>query len=223
MGSVARGRTRPDLVAVPDPMFHVMALGAFLGVALEFAAFFLMPWLLARAAFIRVGVTRRIPLGPKAREALSTAPAHAGGYREPAARRFDLSRLGLPETLAVPGFVAKLYPARGFAIARAPYTFTNKVVALARVDIVEHDGAIEVRGRFIPVTWLTLALVVPLFGVGTLVANGASRDTFESIAMGAVFLAVNIGVGYFFSRRAMANAVDGVYRQVELAVYAANQ
>lgn len=206
-----------------DPLFHVISLVVFFGVALEFAAFFLMPWLLARAAFIRVGETRRIPLGPKAREALTTAPDHSGGYREAAARRFDLARLGLPETLNVPGFVAKLYAARGFAIARAPYTFTNKVIALARVDIVEHDGAVEVRGRFIPVTWLSLALAVPLLGIGTLVTNGASRGAFESIAIGAVFLAVNIGVGYFFSRRAMANAVDGVFRQVELAVYAANQ
>lgn len=206
-----------------DPVFHVLQFGGTLGFALEFISFFLAPGLLARAAFIPAGPPRRLQLGRKAREVLSSLPTHSGGYREPVARSFDLTRLALPQRVDLPGFIARAYTSRGFVTVRLPYSWAkNRAIAIARIDIRESDGVIEMRGTFIPVTWMTVAGVGVAAAVTSIVVNGATRSVFESFVIGGLFIVLNVVFGYLFSRSSMKAAVEAVSREIERALIAAD-
>ena len=201
-----------------DIYLHSFAALFVIGLAFESIAYFAAPWLLAGVAFIPIGEPRRFKLSPEAREALAAQAAHAGGYRERAARPFDLTRAGLPARFEVPGALARFYPARRFVTVRLPYSMTDKLLVLARIDVIEQDGVVELRARFVPVSAATLLFLCPVGAVGTIVGDGLTSGTFTTLGIGALFLVINLGAGYLFGRRRIGVAAALVAERIEHAL-----
>jgi hypothetical protein len=192
----------------------IFSWGIGIGFAVEMTAYFLMPRVLTWAAVLPVGAPLTFALPPVAREALTTELAHAGGYRVAPARSFSLARAGLPERLERPGAIARIYPALGLATVRLPYVINDKILSIARIDIVERDGTIELQARFLPLMTVTL-VVAGTLGVGSaVVADGLSYGTFELLILGGVFVAANLLASYFFGRRKIAAAVAIVAAEI---------
>jgi hypothetical protein len=204
------------LDGMEDPVWALATAVAVLGCGLELGAYFLAPWLLARLAFLPVGEPRRVPMEQRSWEALSSAQPQTGGYREAATRTFDLGRLRISETIVSPDAVGRLYPARGFATARLPYRFTDRVLALARIDITGLDGVVELRARFVPLSWPTTAVLVVVGLVALATSTVASPG--RALAFGAFFVGLNFALSYAFSRSRIAAAVDDVEAQLARAL-----
>jgi hypothetical protein len=199
-----------------DMVWALVTAGMVLGSSLELGAYFLAPWLLARLAFLPLGEPRRVAVERRGWEALSSAGPQTGGYREGTTRTFDLGRLRISETLVSPDAVGRLYPARGFAIARIPYRFTERVLALARIDVTGFDGVVELRARFIPLSWPTTA-VLSVVGLVALAASSFASPG-RLLAFSAFFVVLYLAVSYAVSRSRIAAAVDEVEAQLARAL-----
>lgn len=188
------------------------------GCFLELVGYFAAPWLFARLAFIPIGKPRRVVLSRAAWEALSIEPPNAGGYRQAVARVFDPALLRVPAKFETDHVVGHVFPARGFATARLPYRLTDKSLALARIDLLEANGAVELRTVFIPFSWATMVLVVPVALGVSLVTNGPLALLDPIMLVAAVFGVVGLGISYFMTRSRIERAADEVSRHVQDAL-----
>lgn len=198
-----------------DLAWNLFAAGMGLGFTVEMFAYFAAPGLFAWAALLPLGRTRVFKLSLKAREALSAEVAHQGGYREAVARPFELARASLPARIDMPGAIARVYPAGGYVTVRAPYSMSDKTLALARIDVIESDGVIELRARFLPMMALTVLALGPVAAVAAVVTQGFTSETFGMLAVGAVFVSVNLLIGYFFGRRRVEAAAEMIGHHLE--------
>ncbi len=189
--------------------------GVGIGFVVEMFAYFAAPGLFAWAAVLPLGRTRVFKLSLKAREALCAEVAHQGGYREAVARPFELARASLPSRIDVPGAVARVYCARGYVTVRAPYSLNDKTLAIARVEVIERDGVIELRARFLPMMALTLVALGPVAAVAAVATQGFTSATLGTLAFCAVFAAINMLSGYFFGRRRIEAAAERVGNHLE--------
>lgn len=198
-----------------DLAWNLLMWGVGLGFVVEMFAYFAAPGLFAWAAVLPLGRTRVFKLSLKAREALSAEVAHQGGYREPVARPFELARASLPARIEIPGAIARVYPARGYVTVRAPYSLTDKTLAIARIGVFESDGVIELRARFLPMMALTLIALGPVAVVAAVATQGFTSETFGTLAFCAVFAAINLLTGYFFGRRRVEAAAERIAYHLE--------
>lgn len=88
---------------------------------LETALWFFRPAVLARLAYVPLGRSRRIRLGPRARVALAGIEG-GGGYRDVALGAVDLARLPGPHRFEINGCAIALEPGGKRAVFRLPFT-----------------------------------------------------------------------------------------------------
>jgi hypothetical protein len=191
-----------------DTIWNLFIYAVSVGFFAEMGCYFFFPRALAWAALLPVGTHRSFALPPAAREALTTDLVQPGGYREAPVRSLALTRASFPARLELPNAIARIYPERGFATVRPPYQLLSSRAALsvARIDIVERDGTIELRARFIPLMSISLVAGSLVGFVSALVLRGS----FMIIGIGMLFVVLNLVLNYLFARAKITIAVDGV-------------
>jgi hypothetical protein len=130
------------------------------------------------------------------------------------------ARRGLPPTLDIGGLVLHFVLERGFALARNSYSFTRKVVALVRVDIVPVDGALELRPRFVIVGWPSFFIVGPI-AVVEIAATEPASQWFGAFAIGALFFGITVVVGLIAGRSQLERGVSAIESQIRAALTSA--
>lgn len=191
-----------------------MGLGAAVALA-ELGSFFFAPQLLGRLAFLRAAPERRVSMTPEQLDRLTVDVPHLGGYRESAARRLDLGRAaGEPKTTGEDR-VSTYDLGRGLATARLRVRFIgmNRVLALALVRVQPVDGGVLLTARFLPVPFVSIALLAVL--VPALIATEPGMDPGTAIGMGAFVVCLNLGLGILFARGRIRDAVKLTMDEIE--------
>lgn len=183
-----------------------------LGFMVEMVLYLVAPHLYARAALVPLAPSRRLPLEPAARAALVEVTPGVG-YRDGPSQQLVLSRMSMVPRLEIDGLVVHSFPARGLFVARLPWTMSNRTLAMARIDLTEADGALELRSRFVVMGWPSLAIATPLALLGALLEAPAA-ELGMWLGMGAFFVFANGAIGWLTGRARVTAAVDVVQRQL---------
>lgn len=177
------------------------------------------PRVYALAARIPFGARRRLVLHPRALEALR-APGREGatGYRQSAVGAVDLGRLELPERLDIDGLVLHFHLSHGIAIARLPYSWVKRAAyGLVRVDVVATDNALELRPRFVFLSWPSIVALTPIGVVGVVTMTRPSEWPGHFV-MGALFVGINVVIGLIVGRSRLEAGVVEIERQIQAAL-----
>lgn len=190
----------------------------FIAIVVEMVLYFGATETYARLARLPFGASRRLVIHPRAREALRGPAAEGGaGYRAPAMGEIDLGRLSLPNRLEVENLVLHFAPARGFAVARQTFSFSQRAYGLVRVDLLLEDGGIELRPRFMILGWPSMLVLAPVGAIAVMASTSAS-DWTEAFVMGALFIALNVVVGLIVGRGRLEEGVSHIEREVQNAL-----
>lgn len=197
-------------MAGPLLSFALVLLSA--GFIVEMVLYLVAPHLYARAALVPLAPPRRLPLEPAARAALVEVTPGAG-YRDGPSQRLVLARMSMVPRLDIDGLVLHSFPARGLFVARLPWTMSNRTLAMARIDVAEADGALELRSRFVVMGWPSTAISVPFALLGALL-EAPPPELGMWIGMGALFVLASSVIGWLMGRARVTSAVDLVQRQL---------
>ena len=203
---------------VESGLFAPLMAALFVAIVVEMFLYFGATEVYARLARFPFGASRRLVIHPRAREALRGPPREGGGgYRASALGEIDLGRLGLPKTLEMDELILHFAPARGFAIARLPYSFSKRAYGMVRVDLIVTDGGIELRPRFMMLGWPSMLVLAPVGVIGVIASARPSQWT-EAFVMGALFIGINVVIGLIAGRGRLAQGVDAIEREIQHAL-----
>jgi hypothetical protein len=131
----------------------------------ELGAYLLAPHLLAPFAVLPLGAPIPIELGDEERDALTRL--EGGGLRQRPNARLELAT-GPNERVATREWTGTLQPARREAVLRLRRfsVWWNQPLGLARIRIVERDGQLEAKLRYLPTPASFMLTVVLVFASG---------------------------------------------------------
>lgn len=206
-----------------EELFTIIGTVLCVGMLTEMFLYFGGPDVYSFFARIPFGATRRVNVMLRAREALRKQVVEgSAGYRDSAVGRIDLGRLELPLQLEIDGLVLHFRMARGFAVARLPYSFATRIYGMVRVDIVAtgDNAALELRPRFVMLGWPSFIGLAPI-AVGAVVATTRVSKWTEAFLLGALFVGINVVIGLIAGRSKLEAGVVEIERQIQAALLAA--